>query len=261
MPDSVSIEPLLGRTMIVVAHPDDEAIGCGALLQRMCLPIVAFMTDGAPEDPKFWGKPYRSRSEYAKARRAEAHASMDQLHRYRIEFGDIPDQGSYKNVERAMERLAQWVQKHRPDAVLTHAYEGGHPDHDVCSFISAAVVEQFHLPIWEMPLYQRASGEVVRQQFLQREDSPARAVVTAEPDEVQRKKKMIAVYESQADFIKDFDTDVEQFRPQPVYDFTNAPHSGLLNYEAWGWAMSGNDLCSAFRSVLDQMPRQGKRAA
>src|SRR5207248_225254 len=48
------LEPLLGRTLVLVAHQDDETIGCGALLQRMRDPLVVFGTDGAPRDQKFW---------------------------------------------------------------------------------------------------------------------------------------------------------------------------------------------------------------
>jgi hypothetical protein len=121
------------------------------------------------------------------------------------------------------------------------------------------IAKQFHLPVWEMPLYNRASGEMVRQQFLLRDDSPGRAVLTAQVDEAQRKRRMIAAYASQAYFIKDFDKDVEQFRPQPAYEFRNPPHAGVLNYEAWGWPMSGNDLCEAFKRALGQ--RESERAA
>ena len=44
------LEILLGKTVVIVAHPDDEAAGCGVLLQRMQDPIVVFATDGAPAD-------------------------------------------------------------------------------------------------------------------------------------------------------------------------------------------------------------------
>jgi len=65
--------------MVAVAHPDDEAIACGALLQRMRSPVIVFMTDGAPEDPKFWGKPYSSRAYYMDVRRSEAQTAMSQV--------------------------------------------------------------------------------------------------------------------------------------------------------------------------------------
>ena len=68
MPD---IDVLLARTLVIVAHPDDEAAGCGVLLQRMREPVVLFATDGAPEDPYFWAR-YGSREAYGEMRREEA---------------------------------------------------------------------------------------------------------------------------------------------------------------------------------------------
>src|SRR3954464_14150939 len=45
------LAPLLGRTLVIVAHPDDEAVACAALLQRMREAHVLFCTDGGPLDP------------------------------------------------------------------------------------------------------------------------------------------------------------------------------------------------------------------
>jgi N-acetylglucosamine malate deacetylase 2 len=35
---------------VVVAHPDDETIGCGAILRRLPLVRLVHVTDGAPRD-------------------------------------------------------------------------------------------------------------------------------------------------------------------------------------------------------------------
>src|ERR1051326_5369869 len=56
-----TLESLLGRTLVLIAHPDDEALGCGALLQRVREPVVCFATDGAPLAAKWW-QPYGSRA-------------------------------------------------------------------------------------------------------------------------------------------------------------------------------------------------------
>ncbi len=69
------IDELLGRTLVLVAHPDDECIAFGALLQRMREPVVVFATNGSPQDPYFWQQ-YGSREAYAGLRREEAFASM-----------------------------------------------------------------------------------------------------------------------------------------------------------------------------------------
>ena len=65
------LAPLLGKTLVLVAHPDDEAAGCGVLLQRIRQPVVVFATDGAPRDSFFWNK-FGSREAYVQIRRDEA---------------------------------------------------------------------------------------------------------------------------------------------------------------------------------------------
>jgi hypothetical protein len=49
------LRQLLGRTLFVLAHPDDET-ACAALLQRTRNPVVLFCTDGAPASEYFWGR-------------------------------------------------------------------------------------------------------------------------------------------------------------------------------------------------------------
>src|SRR5205085_9356681 len=73
-----SLAQILGRTMVLVAHPDDESIACGGLLQKMRSPFVVFATDGAPEDDFFWGR-YGSRAAYSKLRQEEALSALDHV--------------------------------------------------------------------------------------------------------------------------------------------------------------------------------------
>ena len=73
--DFSKLAPLLGRTLVIVAHPDDETITCGGLLQRMRDPCVVFATDGAPEDAYFWSR-FGSRERYAAIREQEAQAAL-----------------------------------------------------------------------------------------------------------------------------------------------------------------------------------------
>jgi len=68
---------------------------------------------------------------------------------------------------------------------------------------------------------------------------------------------MIEAYASQQDFLKGFATSSEKFYPQPRHDFSQPPHPGQLNYECWGWEVTGSDLCGVFSRLLskDQMQR------
>ena len=79
------LAPLLNRTLVVVAHPDDEAVACAALLQRVREPYVLFCTDGGPLDPWFWNR-YGSREAYSLLRQKEAREALDQVGVTEVEF-------------------------------------------------------------------------------------------------------------------------------------------------------------------------------
>jgi LmbE family N-acetylglucosaminyl deacetylase len=255
----------LGRTLlesekvlVIVAHPDDEAVGCGILLQRMRSPSVAFMTDGAPADRYFWDA-YKSRQNYSTVRRRESQMALAQLGFVKVGRFDEPDQELYRNLAEAREWLALAVEQDRPGAILTHAYEGGHPDHDACSFLGAVIGRTFDIPVWEMPLYRLINERLVRQRFVDCDDN---VTIVATQDERNRKQKMISSYRSQLEFLTEFQTVAEDYRPQPEHDFLQPPHEGILNYESWGWGISGRDLCLAFGEVLKSIAgeRVGKTA-
>jgi LmbE family N-acetylglucosaminyl deacetylase len=248
---------------VLVAHPDDEAIGCGALLSRMHSSVVVFATDGAPRDASFWQK-YGSRDAYAQARREEAHrvaafAGVDEV-RFLAQGGAgvSVDQELFHNLPAALDELRKTIRETRPDALLTLAYEGGHPDHDCCNFMTAMLAPEFRLPAWEMPLYYRDdNGEIRRQQFLA--GDAREFVYSLSLAEQMRKQAMLALYRSQRAALKEFTVAHERFRPLPVSDYSRPPHGGQLNYEAWGWSVSGREVAAAFCGCLEHVA--GKLAA
>lgn len=248
-----ALAPLLGKTLVLIAHPDDEAVGCGALLQRMREPVVVFATDGAPHDPYFWKK-YGSREAYAELRRQEARAALSLAGVRHIEFlragkRYFTDQELFRCLQRARESLSALVHHYRPQALLTLAYEGGHPDHDSCSFLSSVLARSLSLPAWEMPLYfRRSNGAVLFQQF----QSLNRAEVSLQPtaEEQKIKRGMLAAYASQGEMLKQFSAATEWFRPLAAYDYSQPPHAGVLNYEAWGWPIKGAEVSAAFVNFL-----------
>ena len=234
-----------GRTLVLVAHPDDEAISCGALLQRMKHPFVVFATDGSPQDKFFWER-YGSRERYAEIRRQEAAAAMAAVGVSDYDFAELAeDQQLLRYLPDAAERLRSIVNRFKPDAILTSAYEGGHPDHDSCAFLAAEVGAWAGIPVLEAPLYNRFEGVGHKQMFIIGE-SGERLDIT-EPERM-RKARMFACYQSQGDLLGSFDVDRELFRKQHAYDFGRPPHPGKLNYEVWQWPMTGADVCRAFQS-------------
>ena len=241
-----SLRLLLGRTLVLVAHPDDEAVGCGGLLQRIDDPIVVFATDGAPRSDYFW-KQYGSREAYARIRAGEAEKALAAVGVTHLHFllDDSPctDQELFLNLASAYANLQQLIEAELPQAILTHAYEGGHPDHDACAFLAMQGAKHYGLPVWEMPLYHRASGDVARQSFISPDHQQ---LLELTREELGRKHDMYAAYVSQAGVLADFAAAVERFRPILNYNFARVPHAGVLNYEAWQWPITGSDLCRAF---------------
>ena len=65
----------------------------------------------------------------------------------------LEDQRLFLNLAAAYGRLEKLVERVRPEAIATLAYEGGHPDHDSCSLLGARLGARFGVPVWEAPLY------------------------------------------------------------------------------------------------------------
>ncbi len=239
------IGQLLGRTLVLIAHPDDEAIGCGALLQRMRAPAVVFLTDGAPEDAYFWGR-FGSRAHYAGIREHEARLALGTVRVSSVQFlRSVSDQQLHRHLQDAFSFLTEATERLRPDALLTLAYEGGHPDHDCCSFLAYRLGARFSLPVWEMPLYFRdPAGFQAQTEFLQ--SGEMEIIIEPTPEESARKRTMVAAYVSQGETLQRFTRPAERFRPQAAYDYSLPPHPGTLNYEAWGWKITGAEVCAAF---------------
>ncbi len=185
---------------MLVAHPDDEAVGCGALLLRMRAPLVVFATDGAPFDPYFWRR-YGSREAYGAVRERELAAALRGIPSTFLASGNgrrFTDQELFRNLPAAHGALAP---------------------------------------------------------------NGAEVALQPTPQELERKRAMCNAYASQGEIVAHFDLQIERFRPQPAYDFTNPPHPGELNYEAWQWRVTGSEVATAFTHFLEEAAPVQRRQA
>ena len=257
-----ALQPLLGTTLVLVAHPDDEVIGFGALLQRMKQAVVVFATDGAPRDPYFW-QPYGSRHAYAEIRRQEAQKALAIAGAQPVFLADrvedgIADQELFRRLPQAIKATEEVVAQVQPDCLLTLSYEGGHPDHDACCFIAAQVGKARRLSVWESPLYHcHPDGSGAVQIFPRHTGQEVDFKVEGEA--LDKKLQMFHTYKSQQLVIDGFRPDMEQFRPIANYDFTQPPLPCKLNYELWQWPMTGKEVAEAFAAYLLSNPEPAKR--
>ena len=216
------------RPLIFVAHPDDETLACGGLLQRFPGSLVVFATDGTPAGYGLERK-YASLQTYTELRLQEAARALSHVPgssfkwitgRDGCYFGDMH---VYEDLPAAATSLRAIAQAFSPDAIISHSYEGAHIDHDACSFIAMHVADVLSLKRFEFPMYwldQR--GNAVLQRFRDGDlwvaagESHGVAADVMEwqlsEAEIECKKKMMAEYRTQQGTVSTFDPSIERFR-------------------------------------------------
>jgi LmbE family N-acetylglucosaminyl deacetylase len=159
----------------------------------------------------------------------------------RAELG-AADQGASLRMAGLARALAALFARHGTRAVLTHPYEGGHPDHDAVAFCVRAAVSLLarggDAPVVaEMAFYHAGPEGWAVGRFLPNGAAPTVAVLAAE--ERARKRAMLDAFATQAATLARFPAGDEAFRPAPPYDFAAPPHAGPLLYERFPWGMDG----------------------
>jgi LmbE family N-acetylglucosaminyl deacetylase len=247
------------RTAIVAAHPDDETLGAGHCLRWLREPVIIHITDGAPRDLRdAAANGFSSRQEYAEERRREFLECLragDVHPAQMIELGYVDQEASLRMPELARE-IQRLLQRCRIEVVLTHPYEGGHPDHDATALAVRAAC--LRLPpaarpvVMEFTSYHNRDGRMETGTFLP--DPNAREIVfKLGADARARKERMLACFQTQKKVLEQFGTAEEHFRPAPVYDFTAPPHAGPLFYEAFQLGMTAERWRSLAREAMDAL--------
>src|SRR5215212_7792562 len=186
---------------MVVAHPDDEAIGAGAQLPRLNGVTMIHVTDGAPRklhEAERHG--FATAAEYAFARTRELERVMM--------LAGIP----------VADRFCLGLAVHAAVELLRR--------------------EGREIAIIEMPFY-RAEGDGWAVQRFAPTPAAVETVLALGDRDRAVKRQMLAAHRTQAEMLAFFDAETERFRIAPAYDFSTLPNGGHLHYERHDWGMTG----------------------
>jgi len=250
---------------IIAAHPDDEVLGVGTLLARLRnLRVLVHVTDGAPRrgsDAANAGA--GSWREYAALRRREVESAVEMAGLAGVKLVSLgyADQESSFHIAILAKRLAALFRHFRLAVVFTHAYEGGHPDHDACAagvhLARSLLGGTGRQPvILEFPLYHAgAHGGMETERFLDgRKRLPNRCWEHTLTEEERRKKRaLLGAYSSQQRVLDQFPVRAESIRMSSGYDFRKPPHRGKLYYENFDWGVNGYTWRRLARRAMAQL--------
>jgi LmbE family N-acetylglucosaminyl deacetylase len=244
-------------SIVVAAHPEDETIGLGATLASSEKLTVLYLTTVCPGD-HLWRAPLIAPADELPSdpdeelRCAMKLAGVDPQRVRSLRAGEPATAETLVALTRSMiEEMGQVG----PPVVITHAYEGGHPDHDSAAFIvhaAAALLERDgdRAPVVaEMTSWHARDGELVTYEFLpSRMPVYTRLLTTSERE---LKRAMIDCYVTRREVLAAFPLQVERVRLAPAYAFTQPPHAGTPWYELRGWMQSEQWREQARRALLE----------
>lgn len=246
-----------GPIALIAAHPDDEVLGLGGQLADIPRLSLLHVTDGAPRDPADARRcGFASRDAYAWARAGELDRALQaaQATGLRRRALGVADRDAVGHLGRLCTVLAGELRA--AAAVITHPYEGGHPDHDACALIVQCACDRLRRSGHEAPVrlefasYHARDGRMATGVFWPAADCPELAL-PLDSRQLARKRAALAEFATQKDVIAAFEATPERLRPAPRYDFTRPPPPGEVLYDRFGWRMTGELWRQRARAALE----------
>lgn len=259
---SSAVQP---KSLLVFAHPDDEAIALGARLSRFRDAHFVHVTDGAPRNERdSQAHGFGRLHDYRQARREEFRMALAcaGITGASHETLDVADQEASLHLAEIAMRICRLLEQLEPEIVFTHPYEGGHPDHDACAFaVHQAVAlhaSRGHKPpaIVEAAFYHAGPGGLVTGTFLRRPEPMVEVAYPLSAAERERKQAVLDCFSTQKQTLSLFRLDAERFRIAPAYEFWRPAHTPPVYYDHQPWGMTSERFCRLAHEAKEALQQE-----
>jgi LmbE family N-acetylglucosaminyl deacetylase len=223
------------RILILIPHPDDEVVGCCTAIRRAraqgAQVGVLYLTNGVPAREILWPWQLRKHPERVAERWSEAAEAAQLLGIECIGRQEIPTRTLKNHIAATRDRISALAAERDFRMLWAPAYEGGHQDHDVTSFIASLF--KMRMAVWEFSEYS-FFGAHVRRNIFPRPNGTEQTLVL-DDFEKSFKRRALAIYKSEHRNLGYVGIEQECFRPLIDYDYTRSPHEGRLFYQRFQW--------------------------
>jgi LmbE family N-acetylglucosaminyl deacetylase len=223
------------RILVLIPHPDDEVVGCGAAMVRArrhgSRIFGLYLSNGVPAPENDW--PWRRRRYGARAARRwrEAEAVRAQLGIVETARLDAPTRTLRLRLSKALTAIDRALAETEAEMLWSPAFEGAHQDHDAASALASRFAAR--VPVWEFAEYNNVGGRTHAQEFPKR--LGGEIVLDLTPAERKAKRELLGAYASERRNLAHVGIAREAFRPLPKYDYARPPHEGTPFYARYRW--------------------------
>lgn len=240
--------PAVASLLVVAPHQDDETIMAGGLMMRLAAGgadiRVVMVTDGVRPAP---GRSDEERKARRQQRDEETLAALRAIGvgESQVRFLGIPAEAGLRRpetVSQLIATLSKIMTNMRPKAVITTAFEGGHPDHDATNYAVVRAAQEAGIPAervfeaCEYNSYFLTAGLLTRlnRLLLVQFAVPPRFIpgrgkpvcLDMSRSELAQKRDVLRIYKSQKpDILVRMFGFPDQFRIVEAHDYARGPYS------------------------------------
>ena len=227
---------MTGRRILLLApHPDDEAVGCAALIARArsagASMFALYLTTGVPAAERLWRWQRGSYDARVARRRHEAERAAALLGIEPCGFSSRPSRTLKSHLQAARREIERAVEGRGIDTLWAPAWEGAHQDHDAANLLAAGL--RHRVAVLEYATYTYAGRRVRSQTFI--DTRGGEQILPLDAEAIALKRAALGLYASERGNLRHIGLVRESLRPLPAHDYSRPPQSAPLFWARFQW--------------------------